>query len=41
MEILNHDFASEGKTKVLDHTIGQNWPVVYLIHSKTNLYKYP
>ncbi|MBQ2915000.1 MAG: DUF2075 domain-containing protein [Clostridia bacterium] len=38
MEILNYDFTSEGKIKVLDHPLGQNWPVVYLIHNKTSIY---
>ena len=38
MEIRQYDFNMEGRAKVLDHPFGKNWPVVYLIHNKKNIY---
>ncbi len=38
MEIKSYDFSQEGRNKVLTESKGKDWPVVYLINNKNNLY---
>ncbi len=38
MEIKEYDFTQEGRSKVLNHPYGKDWPVVYMLHNQKQLY---
>ena len=38
MEIREFEFSQTGLSVLREHSMGQNWPVVYLINNKSELY---
>ena len=38
MEIREFEFSQTGLSVLREHSMGQNWPVVYLINNKNELY---